>query len=89
MTKTEYFRLLRDLAGPSFVIFVLLCVATGVAIQLIRQATDLTRGLWTEVKIGAAARFSAAAFVGIRLNILVLCILVNYQGAPDFIYKGF
>ncbi len=89
MTKTEYLRLLRDLAGPSFVIFAVLCAATGIVIQLIRLSIEFTTRVWTEAKLRGVAPLSAAASIGIRLNILLLGILVNYQGVPDFIYKGF
>jgi alginate O-acetyltransferase complex protein AlgI len=89
IANQQYLRLLGDLAGPSIIIFGVLCIATGISIELIRYALDSTSRLWIEAKTRGFWTISAPASVAIRLNILVIAILFDYRGVPDFVYKGF
>jgi alginate O-acetyltransferase complex protein AlgI len=89
ISNAEYLRLLRDLIGPSFAIFAVLCIATGVLIQLSRYLIDSIKSLWTAARLRGFVPISAPASVAIRLNILILAILVDFHSVPDFIYKGF
>ena len=89
MGTPDYLRLLRDMAGPSIVIFAALCVMTGVSVEVMRYAVDTTVTLWTAAKVRGLAPISPSASIAIRLNLLLLAILADYGGVPDFVYKGF
>jgi hypothetical protein len=89
MDNQDYLRLLRDLTGPSILIFAAICVVTGVAVEVIRNAVDAAIRLWTEARLRGFAPISAPASIAIRLNILLLAMLIDYRGVPDFVYKGF
>jgi len=89
MSNAEYLRLITNLAGPSFAIFVLVCIATGILIQTSRYIIDSLKGLRNVAKIHGLAPISASASVAVRFSVLILAILADYRSVPDFIYKGF
>ena len=80
---------LRDLAGPAITIFAVVCVVTGISIEMLRYLLDSMRAFWIDMKLRGFATISPSASIAIRLNILVLCASANYGGIPDFVYKGF
>ena len=89
MANQEYLRLLRDLAGPPVLVFAIICVGTGILIELIRCVADSITEFWAQTWLGRAWLIPAAASIAIRLNVLALAVLVSYKGIPDFVYKGF
>jgi alginate O-acetyltransferase complex protein AlgI len=89
MNDRDYLRLLGCLIGPSFFIFIALFIVTGIAVELVRSAVDKISQLWLQTKQARFAVISSSLSVAIRLNILLLAVLVDYRGVPDFIYKGF
>lgn len=89
IANNEYLRLLRDLAGPAITIFAVVCVVTGISIEMLRYLLDSMRAFWIDMKLRGFATISPSASIAIRLNILVLCASANYGGIPDFVYKGF